>query len=556
MADLARKIARAAPPRSCVDGFAEQKAKWRNLARHDRRLTRAQREIAGELAGYFNGERGGCAWVSVATLAGSAEANEKTIRRAFRKFEALGFIETTRRGRATSLYRMTFPPMAAKPQPKEELSGMENDLSTSGQTLSGDFRGHFARSQPEPSADGYADNLSTVERAKCPPIKTGIYTDTSLPSVEMNMLKRADGGDGEQSDEAQTGEIAAAATKGLAVVNVETEASPASLSAAERAEARKRLLERLAALDAAEPSGADPTGATVECGASSRGNAGEADRSASVTAERDENAPAASAAALKSETEKTQAFHEIGKSPERPKRSRAEKRPAAPAGTFDRLWNCYGRKVGKLAAERAFEAALRRGVDPEAIIEAAERFAKAFDASGKEAQFRPHLSSWLNGGRYADEDLPEAPSAGSGMIPADYQPTRDDKVFAVSLGMDLDIMREHWPQFRDAIRSRSAPPADIAAAWRSYVNRWSKDLERQRARDANKPGSVVQAVGELIAEQRAKALNEVDFSTLDSAALDSGNLDFSAGAADMGKPDFSAGALDLDASEYRDETRH
>ncbi|ATQ67925.1 hypothetical protein CQW49_08515 [Methylosinus trichosporium OB3b] len=348
-------------------------------------------------------------------------------------------------------------------------------------------------------------------------------------------------------DEPQTGEIAAAAPRGLAEASVETAPSPASMTAAERAEARKRLLERLAALDAAEP---DSSRSTAECGSGNGAEGSETDPAATVTAEWDENVPAASADDLREPAEPSAGVERVAKAKGKAKAAKS------PAGAFDRLWACYGRKVGKLAAERAFEAALRRGVDPETIIVAAERYAVAFDASGKEAQFRPHLSTWLNGGRYLDEDLPTSPSAGSGMIPADYQPTQDDIAAAFQRGIDVPMMRVAWPRFRDAVRSRSAPPADISAAWRNYCDRLAENMERQRQRDANRPGSIVTAVNELCAEIEGRKLKEVAPSAFGNPGGGLENLDFTGGEADMGKLDFSAGAIDLNATEYRDETRH
>ncbi|PWB94693.1 hypothetical protein C5689_06410 [Methylosinus sporium] len=123
--------------------------------------------------------------------------------------------------------------------------------------------------------------------------------------------------------------------------------------------------------------------------------------------------------------------------------------------------------------------------------------------------------------------------AGRGMIPADYQPTAEDIAYAEAQGWDRQKFRKHWPIFRDEIRARASPPADIGAAWRTYVTRENRASERQHARDRPRNGSIVEVVGELIAEENRK----------------NGSTDENNRAVD--DIDFSAGAIDLDPSEYR-----
>lgn len=124
-------------------------------------------------------------------------------------------------------------------------------------------------------------------------------------------------------------------------------------------------------------------------------------------------------------------------------------------------------------------------------------------------------------------------AAARGMIPEDYQPTAEDLAYAEAQGWDRQKFRKHWPTFRDEIRARASPPADIGAAWRTYVTRENRASERQRARDRPRNGSIVEVVGELIAEENRK----------------NGSTDENNRAVD--DIDFSAGAIDLDPSEYR-----
>lgn len=71
---------------------------------------------------------------------------------------------------------------------------------------------------------------------------------------------------------------------------------------------------------------------------------------------------------------------------------------------FAAFYLAYPRKVGREAAFRAWQKAVRR-VDPEVIVAGAERFA-ADPNLPRERQYIPHPATWINGGRWADEPLP------------------------------------------------------------------------------------------------------------------------------------------------------
>lgn len=74
--------------------------------------------------------------------------------------------------------------------------------------------------------------------------------------------------------------------------------------------------------------------------------------------------------------------------------------PAAPPATFDEFYFAYPRKVGRAAAQRAFERAAKT-TDPAVIVAGARRY--AVDPNLPDKQFIPHPSSWLNAGRWDDE---------------------------------------------------------------------------------------------------------------------------------------------------------
>lgn len=77
---------------------------------------------------------------------------------------------------------------------------------------------------------------------------------------------------------------------------------------------------------------------------------------------------------------------------------------------FDEFWSAYPKRVGKGQAVKAWRGALRKA-DPDSIISAAVSFAAA--QVGKDPQFIPHPSSWLNGERWADEQ-PHLRAVGDG----------------------------------------------------------------------------------------------------------------------------------------------
>lgn len=69
----------------------------------------------------------------------------------------------------------------------------------------------------------------------------------------------------------------------------------------------------------------------------------------------------------------------------------------------------YPRHVGKEAARRAFEKAVKNGVDPREIIEGARSFAAATAAAGTETRYVAHPATWLNAGRWSDDMQDAAP---------------------------------------------------------------------------------------------------------------------------------------------------
>jgi hypothetical protein len=73
---------------------------------------------------------------------------------------------------------------------------------------------------------------------------------------------------------------------------------------------------------------------------------------------------------------------------------------------FEEFWSIYPRKIAKKAARQALAKAISAH---EVTLEKAVDAAKAFAASvrGKDIQYIPHPTTWINQGRW-DDELPTA----------------------------------------------------------------------------------------------------------------------------------------------------
>ena len=66
---------------------------------------------------------------------------------------------------------------------------------------------------------------------------------------------------------------------------------------------------------------------------------------------------------------------------------------------FSQFWAAYPRRIGKLAAQKAYQKA-RRGASAEEILAGLEAYMLTMP---REERFRPHPATWLNQGRWMDE---------------------------------------------------------------------------------------------------------------------------------------------------------
>lgn len=102
-------------------------------------------------------------------------------------------------------------------------------------------------------------------------------------------------------------------------------------------------------------------------------------------------------------------------------RTRELKLSTAPDGTvsattpealFTQWYSCYPRKVGREAARKAFDKALKK-IEFEKLLAATIRFSQDPNLpSGTDRQFIPHPATWLNQGRWDDEPLSPRNSRG------------------------------------------------------------------------------------------------------------------------------------------------
>lgn len=102
----------------------------------------------------------------------------------------------------------------------------------------------------------------------------------------------------------------------------------------------------------------------------------------------------------------------------RPERAKPRKAPARPEDTpgWAEFWQTYPKRVGKAAAVKAYAKAVHAvgetdDVQSAAVILAALRAAVAgWKHAETDPQFIPHPATWLNQGRWEDEQLPGVPA--------------------------------------------------------------------------------------------------------------------------------------------------
>lgn len=95
--------------------------------------------------------------------------------------------------------------------------------------------------------------------------------------------------------------------------------------------------------------------------------------------------------------------------PAQAKKKTKSNTPARVESEFEDFYAAYPRHVGKDAARRAFEKAVKAGTAPADIIDGARRYAAATAAAGTETRYIAHPATWLNAGRWSDDMEDAAP---------------------------------------------------------------------------------------------------------------------------------------------------
>lgn len=123
-----------------------------------------------------------------------------------------------------------------------------------------------------------------------------------------------------------------------------------------------------------------------------------------------------------------------------------------PADGFTEWWPHYPKKVKKLDAEKAYRAALKRGVTPKELLDGLQRQKAAWKAKGTEPQYIPYPATWLRAGSWEDELDTPAPSTDSpapAINPNTGKPvTRDDFGYAcIAVGINPNLYINYWKPY-------------------------------------------------------------------------------------------------------------
>lgn len=110
-----------------------------------------------------------------------------------------------------------------------------------------------------------------------------------------------------------------------------------------------------------------------------------------------------------------------------------------PADGFMEWWPHYPKKVKKLDAEKAYRAALKRGVTPKELLDGLQRQKAAWKAKGTEPQYIPYPATWLRAGSWEDElDTPDSSQAAPAINPATGKAATKEDFWHACKDHDID----------------------------------------------------------------------------------------------------------------------
>lgn len=141
-----------------------------------------------------------------------------------------------------------------------------------------------------------------------------------------------------------------------------------------------------------------------------------------------------------------------------------------PADGFTEWWPHYPKKVKKLDAEKAYRAALKRGVTPKELLDGLQRQKAAWKAKGTEPQYIPYPATWLRAGSWEDELDTVAPTdetPAPAINPNTGKPvTRDDFGYAcLDMGIDPNLYIKFWKPYMGLPTDPSWPH------WKAHLDR-------------------------------------------------------------------------------------
>lgn len=83
--------------------------------------------------------------------------------------------------------------------------------------------------------------------------------------------------------------------------------------------------------------------------------------------------------------------------------------PYSPPRDFEVFWQAYPKKVGKQAAQKSFAKAIKQ-TDLQTLLAAIERQKRGSQWSRDNGQYIPNPATWLNQGRWEDEEMESTPT--------------------------------------------------------------------------------------------------------------------------------------------------
>jgi hypothetical protein len=95
--------------------------------------------------------------------------------------------------------------------------------------------------------------------------------------------------------------------------------------------------------------------------------------------------------------------------PTRPEESSTNSLTGDQDHRFSEFWTVYPRKKAKDAARKAYAAAIKRGADPQDVLDGIAAYRDECERERREDRFIAHATTWLNQGRWKDHLEPAEP---------------------------------------------------------------------------------------------------------------------------------------------------